>query len=557
MAEQTLATDNLPPKCPCCSNPWSAATGEFFTKLCQECEAKSTDGSKEKRNSGLSRSNMDFDRPPGQNFYLYSNGNWMKENPIPAGYPSWNSFMALRIKSQEDLKDILTGLQETLLKDQATSVGEEEKKVADFYLAALDENAIENLGVEPLRPLLDLCAEAWSKRENATEYAKCLGKMTYYYHISPFFGIGASPDMANSSHSIAQVYQGGIKLPDRDYYFDEDKEEKRASYKQFMALMLTLLDDPSATSPSGGAIATAEKVFDLEKSLAEAHMTKTENRDPHDTYNKMSIHQLSNLGKGAFDFATYFESATGGKSVDQIGDINVRNVKALETAAQLAQSTESCTLLSYFRWISVVSCAPYLPKAFVQAHFDFYEKTLQGTVEIKPRWKRAMEFTENALGEALGKLYCAKYFDEESKERALTIVEQVRKALEERLKEVDWMKSETTRENALKKMSNFGVKIGYPAKWIDYESLRFEEGEPFLSMVLKARKFANDLEVKEINSPTDRQKWFMTPQTVNAYYHPSLNEVVFPAAILQHPFFDKDADDAVNFGSMGGLTIYF
>ena len=238
----------------------------------------------------------------------------------------------------------------------------------------------------------------------------------------------------------------------------------------------------------------------------------------------------------------------------ELGDVCVRNVKAIKKVAEVAPITDKDTLVAYFRWLSVRSCAPYLSSSFVSAHFDFYEKTLQGTDEIKPRWKRAMDWTENALGEALGKLYCAKFFDESSKERALAIVEQVRQSLEDRLKEVDWMKSDETRSNALKKMGRFGVKIGYPDKWLDYSTLSINEGDDFLKMVFAAREFANLDEVnKEMNKPTDKLKWFMTPQTVNAYYHPNLNEIVFPAAILQHPFFDKEADDAVNFGSMGAV----
>ena len=351
-----------------------------------------------------------------------------------------------------------------------------------------------------------------------------------------------------------------------------------------MAVMLNLLDNPTAADPSDedlvAATATAEKVYELEKTLAEAHMTKTENRDPHDTYNKMTMEELTEVGEGAFDFASYFVSATKGKSVSSIGDLNLRNVKALKRAAEVASTTDTDTLLAYFKWRAVKSCAPYLSTPFVNANFNFYEKTLQGTDEIKPRWKRAMEMLENALGEALGKLYCAKVFDETSKTRALAIIEQVRQALEDRLKEVEWMKSEQTRENALKKMSKFGVKIGYPDKWMDYTTLTIDESDTFLGMVFKAREFANVEEIKEMNAPTDKVKWLMTPQTVNAYYHPNLNEICFPAAskcpltphnvcffyltesptpsfvsfiVLQHPFFDKDADDAVNFGSMGAV----
>jgi len=307
-------------------------------------------------------------------------------------------------------------------------------------------------------------------------------------------------------------------------------------------------------------------------------MTRTENRDPQATYNKMTVSDLSARGKNAFAFPSYFYGSTS-KSDADLGDLNVRNTAALERVAEVASSVEPDDLLLYLKWHTVKSFAGYLSNAFVDENFDFYEKQLSGTQEIKPRWKRAMAFTESALGEALGKLYCAEHFDEECKERAQAIVEQVRQALEDRLKEVDWIKSESTRQEALKKMSRFRVKIGYPNKWIDYSSMSFTKGDGLVEMVIKSRAFDHAREVKEMNAPSDREKWvshcltlillivtfvandfahrslqLMTPQTVNAYYHPSLNEIVFPAAILQHPFFDKNADDAVNFGAMGAVV---
>lgn len=204
----------------------------------------------------------------------------------------------------------------------------------------------------------------------------------------------------------------------------------------------------------------------------------------------------------------------------------MRNVNALKRVAEVASTTDAATLRAYFRWLTVSSCAPYLSSSFVSAHFEFYEKVLQGTQEIKERWKRSMEWTESALGEALGKLYCDRFFDEASKERALAIVEQVRQALEDRLKEVEWMKSEETRSNALKKMAKFGVKIGYPDKWLDYSTLHIDENDDFLTMVFAAREFENREDAKDMNAPTDKMKWFMTPQTVNAYYHVSISNVL-------------------------------
>jgi len=348
-------------------------------------------------------------------------------------------------------------------------------------------------------------------------------------------------------------------LPDRDYYFDEDKEEKRQKYKLHVAKMLCLLDDPSFDTTNGGEppadkVAAAEAVYELERDLASSHMTKTENRDPHATYNKMSVQALAAdvAGDNKFEFGRYFVGM--GKSPDELGDVNVRNTAALKKVSELVSSVDTKTLKLYLTWHALTTSAPYLSKAFVEEDFDFYERTLSGTQEMKPRWKRAMAWTESALGEALGKLYCKEYFDEECKDRALKIVEQVRKALQERLEEVDWIKNDSTREMAMKKMDRFKVKIGYPQKFIDYTDLKFDDSDDFLAMVWKAREFHHNRDVKEMNDAVDREKWFMTPQTVNAYYHPNLNEIVFPAAILQHPFFSKDADDAVNFGSMGAVV---
>ena len=324
---------------------WQAATGDFFAKLCQACEETTPPSSA----GGLSRTNMDFDvHPRGErnttfffisflcicmrstnifiqyhsfiyadNFFLYANGNWMKNNPIPAGYPSWNSFMTLRLKSQEDCKTILSDLEKKLNNvggDGKSGVTDEERKVATFYKAAMDESTIEELGAKPMLPLLELCDKTASCKDDKVEFAKCLGEMGLKFGIRPFFSIDAGPDKKNSEHSIAQISQGGIRLPDKDYYFDEDKEEQRVAYKKTMALLLALLDNSTPVDDET-LLATVENVYNLEKNLAEAHMSKTENRDPHDTYNKMTIEDVTKNGDASFDFGSYFQAATG-KTVD-------------------------------------------------------------------------------------------------------------------------------------------------------------------------------------------------------------------------------------------------
>ena len=479
------------------------------------------------------------------------NGGWIRANPIPKGYPSWNSFLQLHTQSQEQLRDLLLELGGV---GEGPAATEDERKVAAYYRAAMDEDAIEEAGLGPMGPLLALCDEAASASPG--ERAALLGRIMAGYGVSAFFGFGAGPDKTDSERSICQIYQGGLGLPDRDYYFDEDKEEKRAEYRAHVARMLALLSGGGGGEgiPGPAVEAAAAAVYGLELRLAGAHMTKTENRDPEATYNKMTLADLTErVGGGRLDFGAYLAAATG-RAPGDLGEVNVCNVSAMGRVAEVVADADADVLRHYLRWHSVRSCAKYLGRSYVDQDFRFYEKVLAGTDEIKPRWKRAMAFTESALGEALGQIYCSKYFDERSKDKALQIVESVRQALEDRLKEVDWMTSDVTRRAALDKMSRFRVKIGYPDEWIDYTSLVLEEGEPLLSMVFRSRAFDLGREVAEMNAPTDREKWFMTPQTVNAYYHPSLNEIVFPAAILQPPFFHPDADDAVNYGAMGAVV---
>ena len=577
------------PKCPCCNNPWARATGDVFAQMCGECQTSTTEEKDKTPSFGLSRSNMDETVSPNDNFYRYANGGWIANNPIPSGYPNWNTFLTLHVQSQERCQQLLQELE-----DQAPeSSTEEASKVARFYKAAMDEDAIEKDGTDSFTalvvvPHIQQIVKAY-QQENYTEYATLLGKLHSQCGIGTFFGVpSASPDSKNSSQSICQLGQGGLHLPDRDYYFDEDKQDKRDAYIQHICNLLILYETSKEKDMDDGKKETlvakmktmASRIFALEKTLAAAHMTRTENRDPYATYNKMTVDgELMILVKGekeeddddmpaekVFDFPSYFVSMANSKSLPDLGNVvNVRNTRAIAKAARVAMTLEideteekdydKAELLEFYLLFSALSsCAPYMSKAFVNEHFEFNEKILSGTQELKPRWKRAMTFTESAIGEGLGKLYCAKYFDEECKERALVIVEKVRKALEDRLKEVDWIKSDSTREQAIQKMSKFRVKIGYPNEWIDYSKLVFDDNDSFMSMVLKARAFDHQRTVDEMNAPTNREKWFMTPQTVNAYYHPMLNEIVFPAAILQHPFFDKNADDAVNFGAMGAVV---
>ena len=380
------------PNCPCCNNPWAAATGDLFAQLCVPCQqVKKQDADADADADDSNLFGVDPTIAPTDDFYAYANKKWMDANPIPPGYPNWNTFLHLHTLSQERLKDLLQDLNV----DNDPSASDDTKKLAAFYAAAMDEETIEQQGLEPMQPLLQACQTAADAVGDKTTLATALGEILSKYGISSFFSIGASPDAKHSDHSIAQIAQGGIGLPDRDYYFDEDKQDKRDAYKQHMAKMLTLLNDPTATVPSEESMASAALVYDLEEQIAKAHMTKTENRDPEATYNKMSIADWNtNICKDTFDWEAYFQAATG-KTADELGDINIRNVEALECATRVISECDSKVLLAYLRFKSVASCAKYLSKAFVMESFDFNEKILTGTDEIKPRWKRAMAFTES------------------------------------------------------------------------------------------------------------------------------------------------------------------
>lgn len=393
--------------------------------------------------------------------------------------------------------------------------------------------------------------------------------------MSVFFSIYSSPDKANSEHSLCNVYQGGLGLPDRDYYFDKDKSDKREKYILYIAQLLNLLASALpeyAVQIGDNTLATAQRILQFETKLAGWHLTRTEARDPQKTFNKVSVAKLSQMSsetqqtwgkflargdlKTKFHWPEYFAGI--GKSASEMGDVNVACVNYL---TRFPEVLDSSTLVPYLIFHALNRFAPHLNAAFVQAHFDFHETVLKGTAQMLPRWKRALQAIDAhyILGESLGQLYAAKYFNETAKQRALYIVESVRSALAERLQEVDWMISPETRSHAEEKMRGFKVKIGYPDNWQSSESLTIlptiADGDSVHVLnLLAVSRFGFQRELQRMNAPTDKTRWFMTPQTVNAYYHPSMNEIVFPAAILQPPFFDPNADLAVQFGSLGAVV---
>ena len=477
--------------------------------------------------------NMDTSVKPCDDFFLYANGGWIKRTPIPPEYSRWGSFNQLIEKNNDALHDVA----ERAAKE-TTATDPDAKKVGDYYASGMDEAKVE---VAHARPLADEL-----KRIDGVKDRNDVLKEIAHLHtlgVTSFFGFTSGQDDKNSTMVIAQAYQGGLGLPDRDYYTktDDDSKKLRDQYVQHVTKMLTLLgEEPKAAGEH------AKKILALETSLAQASRTKVELRDPQKNYNKMKTSALQALTPD-FKWDAYFKET----KLPDPGELNVGQPDFFKGANKVFASTPTDIWKEYFRWHLVHATAEELSADFVNENFNFYETTLRGTKQIKPRWKRVVASTDSSIGEALGKLYVADYFPPESKARMLDLVSNLRSALADRIKTLEWM-DDATKEAALKKLAAFTVKIGYPDKWRDYSGLQIDRG-PFVLNAIRASIFDVHRELNKIGKPVDRSEWGMTPPTVNAYYNPKLNEIVFPAGILQPPFFNPKADDAVNYGGIGAV----
>jgi predicted metalloendopeptidase len=483
----------------------------------------------------LDPKNMDTSVKPQDDFYLYANGGWLQRNPVPPEYSRWGSFDELTEKNQNALRKITEKAANTHA-DEKTAP--EVQKVGDYYASGMDEKTIEAARLKPLEEEL--------KRIDAIKDRADLLKAISHLHtigVGALFEFGSGQDAKESSRDIAQAQQGGLGLPDRDYYTktDEDSKKKRAAYVEHVAKMLTLLGEPADK-----AAEDAKKIMALETSLATASRTRVELRDPEKNYNKMKQADLQKITPD-WNWADYFK---GIKLADP-GDINVGQPDFFKAANAAFKDASIEDWKTYLRWHLINAAAEDLSKDFVNEDFNFKQGVLRGTKQIKPRWKRVVASTDDALGEALGKLYVADYFPPEAKARALEMINNLKVALADRIKTLDWM-DEPTKQQALKKLAAMNVKIGYPDKWRDYSLLKIDRG-PYVSNTMRAANFEVNRQLKKIGKPVDRTEWGMTPPEVNAYYNPYMNEIVFPAGILQPPFFDPKADDPVNYGGMGAV----
>ncbi|HEX9129035.1 MAG TPA: M13 family metallopeptidase [Gemmatimonadaceae bacterium] len=481
----------------------------------------------------LDPANLDRSVSACTDFYQFANGGWVKTHPVPPAYSVWGSFAEL---SENNQSNVLT-----ILRNSAASgnpqASADLRKLATYYTSCMDSAAAEKAGAQPISPELGRVAAIGSRSQLESEIARL-----HSMGVPSVFGFGAQQDAKNSTSVIAGIRQGGLSLPDRDYYLNTEKRyaDIRANYTDHVARMFQLVGETASD-----ASADAQRVLAIETALARPAKTRVELRDPNANYHKMTTAELAQLAPG-FSWPAYF---TGEGRAD-ITTINVQNPVFLKAVDSLLTSVPLTDWKAYLRWKIIDAAAPSLSSAFVNEDFRF-GSTLTGTKEQLPRDKRCGRATDAGLRDALGQAYVAQYFTPTAKQRALDMVRNLESVFHDRLRTLGWM-SDTTKAQAATKLAAFTNKIGYPDKWRDYSTLTIKPG-PFLNNQLAVREYERHRELARIGQPLDRTEWGMTPPTVNAYYNPSMNEIVFPAGIMQPPFFDPKADDAVNYGGMGAV----
>jgi putative endopeptidase len=491
-------------------------------------------GQAQESSRGLDPKNIDPSVKPCQDFYHFANGNWIKNNPIPPAYSSWGSFTELAEKNNLVLKEIV----EAAAKDPHPFKGSNTQKIGDFYATGMDSARIESLGAKPI--------EADLKRIDDIKDIRGVQKELARFHVDGVggvFGLFAGQDQKHSTQVIAQLSQGGLGLPDRDYYLSDDAKLKRnrEEYVDHLVAMFKLIGDDQAA-----AKAEAATVLAFETRLAKASFTRVQRRDPDKNYNKMTQAQLAALTPD-FNWPAFF----AGIGLSKPGGVNVGQPPFFKELNAMMKEVPLGSWKTYLRWRILREAANALSSAFVNENFHFYGTILTGAKELQPRWKRIIQIINRTMGEALGQVYVEKAFPPEAKARAKEMVKNLVAAMREHINSVDWMDA-TTRAAALKKLESFGVKIGYPDKWRDYSKLEIDRSS-YLENLRRAAEFNFNFNLAKIGKPVDRTEWGMTPPTVNAYYSETRNEIVFPAGILQPPFFDPKADDAVNYGGMGAV----
>jgi predicted metalloendopeptidase len=473
---------------------------------------------------------MDLSVKPQVDFYQYADGGWIRNNPIPADHSSWGGFDELQSANEAILHRILEKSAAAKKPDFIV------KLVGDFYFSGMDLATVDAVGVAPLKPDFDRIAAIQSSAEVAAEVARL-----HRLGIGVCFGFGSEQDPKHSEMMIGGLGQGGLGLPDRDYYLraDADSAKLRDKYVAHVVRMLELAGDSE-----GDAQTQAQAIMRLETALAKGSKSDVDLRDPIANYHPMPLGEIEKLSPH-FDWNAYF----GGIGLAPPASIDVGQPEFLQALDAQIVATPVADWKAYFRWHLIHDNAAFVSTPFAAENFAFYGRTLTGTPQQRDRWRRVLSEIDDNAGEALGQLYVAEAFPPESKARMLKLVGNIRQALHDRIESLEWM-DEATRKAAIMKLDAFGVKVGYPDKWIDYGKLVIDRG-PYVLNVLRANEFNVQRDLAKIGKPVDRAEWGITPPTVNAYYNPSMNEIVFAAGILQPPFFDAKADDAVNYGGIG------
>ncbi len=494
-----------------------------------------------KLSSGIDTRYEDPSVRPQDDLYRYLNGKWLDEFVIPADKGTYTAFAVVDDRTQEQLHSIVDALAQSSAagsaKDGGAEADADAQKLADLYASFMDEARLETLGLSPLAPTLAAIDALATKKQIPALIAQFNRT-----GIGAPYDCGVGPDPKDSSHYAVSIHQSGLGLPDRDYYLKDDAKLKQArdKYAVHVESMLRMAGDPNAHE-------SALSIVKLETAMAQRQWTRVENRDPIKTYNKIALVDLPKLMPD-YDWQPYLADSRIGGKVDYV---IVAQPSYLGGLDKLIADTPLAVWRNYFKWHALAAAAPYLSKAFVDERFAFVGTVLRDIPQNRPRWKRGVALLDGSMGEALGRLYVEKYFPPQNKARMEALVRNLLEAYGRDIDTLDWMSAET-KKGAKAKLAKLVTKIGYPNKWRDYSALRIARDDLW-GNVARATLFEYQRDIDKLGKPIDRSEWLMTPQTVNAYYNPVMNEIVFPAAILQPPFFNQEADDAVNYGAIGAV----
>jgi len=500
---------------------------------CQQNGKKDNSEAKSERKL-LDPANMDTTVHPGDNFFLYANGTWLKNNPIPASQTRWGSFNELQENNYKALHELL----DAAASNKDAKPGSADQKVGDLYRSGMDSATIDKAGITPINGMLKRIDDIKDANGLLAEIAQSQTE-----GMGQLFGFYVGPDDKHVTTEICQMGQGGLGLPDRDYYFDKDERTTkiRDAYKQYQVTVFKELGEDSVT-----AMKDAADVYKLESALAGASMTRVEMRDPYKLYNKYNFESFNKLTPG-IDWKVMFTNMKAGNQDSFL----VGMPKFFTEVSKQLKATPLEVWKKYLKFHTLNDMAPYLSQNVADARFAFYGTTVRGQKEQKPRWQRVLAVVDGSVGELLGQMYVDKHFKPEAKQRMMELLDNLQKTYADRINRLDWM-SAVTKQKAIVKLNTFLKKIGYPDKWRDYSKLTIK-GNDYVQNIVAASAFEYDYMINKLGKPVDKTEWGMTPPTVNAYYNPAFNEIVFPAGILQYPFFDMNADDAVNYGGIGAV----